>query len=311
MAGIRFASRIDQLTDDDGAVASGAKVYFYLTGTSTPTPTYFDDDLDPGHSNTNPVVYDSAGRQPVDIFLDPEIVYRVRYEDADGNLLAEDDPIEGSSVALAIAEHNADPDAHLDATESQRGMTTYANDAEAIAKVRPDCSLTPANLAALTPSTTMTGLVERATSAEIEAGTDDVRYISPLGAQALQATSAEISAGTDTTHFMGPANFAGAIAKTTTTLNGKIPGLTFKVGVATFGDVTPSNHYVDVTFPEAFGTACLIVLPIYLGAGTDADVLAMGAYAIVSKTTTGCRLYVDEVGDHTQSGTLLWLAIGY
>ena len=46
--------------DDSGAASSGAKLYFYTTGTSTPKDTYSEATLT--SANTNPVVADSAGR---------------------------------------------------------------------------------------------------------------------------------------------------------------------------------------------------------------------------------------------------------
>lgn len=61
-------------------LVSGAKVSFFLTGTSTPTDTYQDAGLTTPH--TNPVVADSAGRLPA-IYLDPSVQYRVTFTDAD------------------------------------------------------------------------------------------------------------------------------------------------------------------------------------------------------------------------------------
>lgn len=61
-------------------LVSGAKVSFFLTGTSTPTNTYQDSGLTTPH--TNPVIADSAGRFPA-IYLDPSIQYRVTFTDGD------------------------------------------------------------------------------------------------------------------------------------------------------------------------------------------------------------------------------------
>jgi predicted outer membrane repeat protein len=51
-----------QVVDGDGAPIAGAKLYFYVTGTSTPQHTYAQSDLDAGSVNTNPVVADADGR---------------------------------------------------------------------------------------------------------------------------------------------------------------------------------------------------------------------------------------------------------
>lgn len=61
-------------------LVSGAKVSFFLTTTSTPTDTYQDSARTTPH--TNPVVADAAGRFPA-IYLDPEVVYRITFTDAD------------------------------------------------------------------------------------------------------------------------------------------------------------------------------------------------------------------------------------
>lgn len=58
---------------DDGTVANGCYVFFYLTGTSTKSNTYSDAALTV--ANTNPVLLNSAGR--ADIFLNPAVVYKV------------------------------------------------------------------------------------------------------------------------------------------------------------------------------------------------------------------------------------------
>jgi hypothetical protein len=51
---------------DDGVTPlAGGFWYTYLAGTSTPAPTYNNQDLDPGHQNTNPVVLDANGEAVV------------------------------------------------------------------------------------------------------------------------------------------------------------------------------------------------------------------------------------------------------
>lgn len=68
-------------------VYNGGYLYFFLTGTSTPTDTFNDIGLDPLDANSNPIQLDSAGRSPVDIFLDPSVTYKVvlKAADDDGN----------------------------------------------------------------------------------------------------------------------------------------------------------------------------------------------------------------------------------
>lgn len=73
-----------------GNVLSGAKLYFYATGTTTPQTTYQDDGLATPH--TNPVVADSAGRFPA-IFLNMTLVYRVKLTESNDALVKDVDPV--------------------------------------------------------------------------------------------------------------------------------------------------------------------------------------------------------------------------
>jgi len=47
-----------------GTTYPGAKLYFYVTGTTTPKDTFSDPDLDPSHLHANPVVADADGQFP-------------------------------------------------------------------------------------------------------------------------------------------------------------------------------------------------------------------------------------------------------
>jgi hypothetical protein len=47
-----------------GAISPGAKLYWYVSGTTTATDTYTTEALDPGAKNTNPVLADANGRFP-------------------------------------------------------------------------------------------------------------------------------------------------------------------------------------------------------------------------------------------------------
>jgi len=65
--------------DGNGDPYSGAKVYFFDDGTTTPLTTYTDDDL--SIPNDHPVVANSGGMFPP-IFLPAQTVYRLRITDA-------------------------------------------------------------------------------------------------------------------------------------------------------------------------------------------------------------------------------------
>ncbi|HEY4721929.1 MAG TPA: glycosyl hydrolase family 28-related protein, partial [Anaerolineae bacterium] len=78
----------------------GAKVEFFLTTTTTPTPVYTTSALSTQH--TNPVVADSAGRLPA-IYLDPSIVYRITFKDSAGaEIYPAVDPVNDQLLSQAI-----------------------------------------------------------------------------------------------------------------------------------------------------------------------------------------------------------------
>jgi hypothetical protein len=68
----------------------GAKLYFTLSGTSTPSPVYTTEDLDTEHSD--PVVADASGDFPA-IFMDSDITLRARLTDADDVTISTTDGI--------------------------------------------------------------------------------------------------------------------------------------------------------------------------------------------------------------------------
>lgn len=76
--------------DSNMKVVAGAKAWFTLAGTNTPSAPYEEETLSTAH--TNPVIANGVGRWPT-IWLDPEVSYRVRIYDADA-VVGTDTPIE-------------------------------------------------------------------------------------------------------------------------------------------------------------------------------------------------------------------------
>lgn len=82
-----------QVIDPNGRPVSGAQLYTYAAGTSTPKPTFSDAGLT--SPNTNPVVADSAGRFGP-IFADVGD-YRIVMQTSTGASIFAADPVEGAS----------------------------------------------------------------------------------------------------------------------------------------------------------------------------------------------------------------------
>jgi len=105
-----FTAGIFQAIGPDGPL-SGALLYTYVAGTTTPQTTWTSSALTT--ANSNPVVCDSAGR--ADVWLDPTLTYRMRLTDADGNPQWDADDIIGTTggggagTSLAFARETFSP----------------------------------------------------------------------------------------------------------------------------------------------------------------------------------------------------------
>jgi hypothetical protein len=69
-----FAGAGSQFFDSNGDPLTGGLIYTYLSGTTTPVTTYTT--RDGTTNNTNPIVLDSAGRTPAEIWLDGGVLYK-------------------------------------------------------------------------------------------------------------------------------------------------------------------------------------------------------------------------------------------
>ena len=271
MAGYRWSSRLTQFSDDSGDPLAGGLLYFYDTGTSDLQDTYTTSAL--STANENPIELDADGRLPEDVFLDPDETYRIVLKNSGGTTIAEDDPVVGSDVTVAIENHEDDPNGHPFATTTNGGFVTeLANDAEAQAQTDTARVLTPSNLAAMGWTTTRTGLVEKATDAEAEAGTDTDRGVTPANLQTLHATIAEVLAGAaDDKHFLGVAAIAGSVTLSATDLSITLPKVIFKGGKRT----SNSDSLQTFTFGTAFPNNCYGVMLTNIGDGADGPDLFM------------------------------------
>ena len=120
MAGSLAPQWFMQIFDDAGKVASGAKMFSFLSGTSTPAPIYADQ---PCHVPLNsggddgPWTLDAAGRG--EFWLLDGITYRLRIETADGDMLVDRSGITGggggdgsaSTPGITILENFPEKDA--------------------------------------------------------------------------------------------------------------------------------------------------------------------------------------------------------
>lgn len=80
-----------QFFDNDGVPLAGGLIYVYDAGTTTPAATYTDSSA--VTNNTNPIVLDSAGRTPAQIWLTAGSSYKFILKTSDGVTIKTDDNI--------------------------------------------------------------------------------------------------------------------------------------------------------------------------------------------------------------------------
>jgi len=100
----RYYAPFQTALDSNGDPISGAKLYFYQTGTTTKLTTYSDSALTT--ANTNPVIADSAGRFG-DIYLSSSSTYKVVLKDENDVLIKTTDPLDGTASGSSICDVKA------------------------------------------------------------------------------------------------------------------------------------------------------------------------------------------------------------
>ena len=82
-----------QLFDNSGNVLSGGKIYTYAAGTTTPATTYTSSSGIT--ANSNPIILNSAGRVPYEIWLTNGISYKFILKSSDDVLIGTWDNLKG------------------------------------------------------------------------------------------------------------------------------------------------------------------------------------------------------------------------
>jgi len=134
-----YAGAGAQFFDNNGSPLSGGLIYTYDAGTTTPAATYTD--ASAITNNTNPIVLDSAGRTPAQIWLTAGSSYKFILQTSTGVLIKTDDNIfasyeldkfVGTTVGLggnSLATNIAVGDTALDSNTSGTNSTAVGYDA--------------------------------------------------------------------------------------------------------------------------------------------------------------------------------------
>ena len=169
---------------------------------------------------------------------------------------------------------------------------------------------------------TVSGTIELATNAEVQAGTDTTRAVHPAGLASLTATEtrsglielatvAEAQAMSDAVRALSPARLASAFGGSNQSLavSGyqKLPsGLIIQWGTAA---VAATGSYVSlpIAFPSAF-TAVMTSMYVFAAPGVTTNNNVGVQSQADNLTRFVARCYQDGVG---VAKTVTWIAIGY
>lgn len=114
---------MDVQVDGDGITLSGAKLYFYTTGTTTPQNTYSQADLDISHVNANPVLADADGLWPP-IYLGTTD-YKVILKTSAGATIQTLDPVLVNPQAGSLSDEIDDEFGSTQYSLLQRGASAW------------------------------------------------------------------------------------------------------------------------------------------------------------------------------------------
>lgn len=202
-ASLAFSPKL-QFFDANGNPLVGGKLHTYAAGTSNKLATYTDDSGTVAAAN--PIILDSRGE--CSVWLSSAKYKFTLTTAADVEIWTVDD-INASTLVLTDATGLPLTSGVTGILPIANGGTNASSAAQAFSNIKQ------------TASTTATGVVELATDAETQTGTDAARAVTPAGLASVVAsatlrglvelaTNAEAQAGTDSTRAVTPAALVSA-----------------------------------------------------------------------------------------------------
>lgn len=318
-------------TTDAGAPISGAKAYFYETGTTTPVSMFTDSLL--SVAATVPLVSDANGIFPQAYWAGQTL--RIDLFDASDVRLSgfPVDDIQGQSIEpTAAADISYTPTTNIVATDVQASLTFLADELRPVSRGGTganSASGARTNLGIAAASEGAAGLVEKATDAEVTTGTDTTRYMSvkqvidkiaaeiateiaaivlPTAGETTQgiieiATQAEVTAGSDTARAVVPSTLSTYVAAQIAAIPGAsfdleagIQGLSDATGGQASG-LTDTDELVVELVSDSNNVAKLTLAQVYAAMVGDAGGFDLNEDPIVYSDTDGVG-----AGTYTFSG---------
>lgn len=123
-----FQPSLNRVIDSNGDPISGAKLYFYATGTNTPATVYVDQTG--VTASTNPLVANAAGVFETHAYVDPDTTYRVKLTDADEvETIFDVDPVRGQDIGAVQTAATTVEESAATAVEASATAVAAKNDA--------------------------------------------------------------------------------------------------------------------------------------------------------------------------------------
>ena len=280
-----------QFFTNSGVPLAGGLLYTYAAGTTTPAATYT---TSVGNvANTNPIVLDSAGRTPAQIWLDSASSYKFILRDSTGVLIWTNDNISGGTSASAVS---YSPTGNFTATTVQAALdelaaSTGANIVKYNQGATGAVTRTVKSKLQDTVSVKDFGAVGDGTTddtAAIQAAVDALSQAGVGGVVRLPAGTYKVTSSINITWPNGSdANTPAHI-----TLQGDGADITY---IYDFRPGTPTNGCITVNFSAVFGSR---FFTCEMGGFTLVKKVSATTYNIATNTYiigTGTGLYMNSV----------------
>lgn len=284
----------------NGTSYPGAKLYFFVTGTTTPKDTFSDADLDPSHVQAHPVVADSNGLFAA-IYLEAGD-YSVILKDSSDNVLWSVDPYTGLDAGDTLTTRG--DLLTRDATGYKRlgigtlGQRLTSNGLEPVWTDAPDESLAGVAQTVQGGPVTTAGLPDFLPST-------DANF--DLGSQNLSANYPLVVAAANGFSSGGPLGRIGYSEA----------NLTWTALTASRAAATPNYLYVLVNADGTLTTGSTVTAPVYQWGGTPATTSGLFTFNIsemkgyLGNGSTAPQTYLVMVGEAATDGSGVISTVAY
>lgn len=283
-----------QFFDNSGTPLSGGKLYTYVAGTTTPATTYTD--ATGVQANTNPIILNSAGRVPYEIWLTSSTNYKFILKTSTDTLLGTYDNIRSAATSLdgtgtnnAVAYFNS-----VGAFSSSPNFTfNDSTNALTVAGNISGSNISASGTLAVTGNSTLTGTLNVTGNTTVTgtiASTGGITSSTPAVTQAAGDNSTKIA----TTAFVQAAGQVSKIQPLTASSSGA--GLTLTLAPTSLNFRTDTSNTI-VTYSNSSNVSITVPNSATLGtsSGVQARLVVLAVYY-----SGGIRLAVTNLAGGNQ-----------